>query len=102
MKIKKSVLKKLVKEVLEEQKLLKESARIKDPMDLYSEISDGKHKGKFNKYYKSLEYQNVPIALVFRYFKLTTKDLLRLEKRGEIDHWINVDEKARTFSVGVD
>jgi len=102
MKIKKSVLKEVVKEVLEEQKLLKESMNIKDPMDLYSKMSDGKNRNYFKKYSKPYEYHSVPIALVFRYFKLTTKDLLRIEKKGEIDHWLIVDEKARTFSIGID
>ena len=106
MKIRKSILKELVREVLEEQ-VLSEGA-LRTPTDLWSQMS-GKHSTKFEKYYNSKdlggrgsyeEYSTVPIALVFRYLKLTTKDLLRLEKKAG-EHYLIVDEDDRTFSIGV-
>jgi hypothetical protein len=90
MKIKKSLLKEIVKEVLEE-------SPINEPVKLYKAL--GKKSKVFGKYYNFYGYKHVPFDLILKHLGLKLIDLKKLTKKN--DGWIHIDLDIRDKTLGI-
>jgi hypothetical protein len=93
MKIKKSVLKEVVREIL------LEGYSVITPYDLYHKMYDGSKSKFFAKYHRGSKYSDIPISLVFRHLKLNIDDLRKINRKG-INYRLIINTKEGTFSVG--